>query len=700
MGFNISWIAATDISAEELAGQLGLDIGEEVDYPSTAGITTVGEWTLVYSNGDFLLSDDELAELSKGREITTHQSVDTVMYATTAEYADGALSRRAEVDLDKADDEDVVSTLGFSDNQHKKLKRLNRKSGPSAYDEIAEIARRRVGFRHDRPGPKFRELVDNRPKPASASDQLIDWLLSEGFEERGEGYFRRYTRAVSDDFFLSINVNEKQRDSNWPSASVGVGHLPTQAKLNILQGSSGKTAASAAVAIVRDTYTRADQSPRRLAEQSVDRYRFMIDHYSSLIDRAVEHCSIDGIASVADPVAAIAIELSRGWSNRGESLLRQLELLEFNFVMRERFELMVATEPTVRQEPQLRSDAGSKTLRDRMSLGEKLTGVELATLQAAATGEDGLCAQLQFGHWSLALNDQRLDEDVALHIIDEHITWQDLRFMAKILPLTARIEQALVDHSDVNLQWDVAQHPGLSEAAQIKLAGAGDCHTVGSNPSLTIEAQHLLVENSETPYVLKSLAGNPSLDPELQPILAKSKTFEVRRELAGNTAVTDEILVKLSKDRKGDVKTAALTNPHLPKNLQIEVAGGSGKNSALGMNKNLCAEAQRLLLERGELYHLARNPSLVDEFMDILAANDDKRIRSGLAKNKNLPPRLHKQLAADSAEGVRSTIAARPDLEETIRARLQKDDSDLVRRSAHRLRPEKLLNGQFIQEAL
>jgi len=688
MGFNISWFAADNTSKERIAETLGLELGEETDFPDTAGVTTIGEWTLVLSRGDQLVTESDLAALSKDGAVVTHQSVDSVMYASTFEYLNGVLERKAVVDLDQPDESDVVDTTGHSEAQRKKLERLNRKSGPSAYDEVAEIARRRVGFRHDQGATKFWELIDTRPTPKSPLDDLEDWLLAQGFR-RQEGKFPdhiNFTREVDSEFSVRIGLYPKDRNGHSSLASYfRIMHGPTQAIISQIRGwqrdSPLADKAVATVGALRMAW-QSELGDHRSAEERDQ----MVDDYLSLIAEAEDRCTLEGIAHGAPPMIAFALELLQGWSTRGDSLMRQLEFLghderELAFmqaVLEEQAEV-------AREVPIERSERSETELQTELAARRPLSGVELATMHEAAGGTAQTCKELQFELWSLAIDSPELSQEIAVNIIDHHIPLEDLRIMARRMPLGPDSEAALMQHPDINIHHDVAKNPSMSETAMALLAAAGDNYSIGENPSLPSSAQRLLLDNASTPYVLESLAGNPSLDPQLQVLLSKSKTFQVREALARNRSVEPEIVHKLSKDRKGEVKSTALMNPNLPEDRQIDVAGG--KSGALGLNSNLCFAAQELLVSRGELAHVPRNPALDATLMERIARDGDVEARAGLARNPSLTAQLQELLSSDPEPRVRSQVARREDLDESLRARLKEDSDASVRKSSSRLGP-------------
>ena len=688
MGFNIEWVAATDISEADFADRLGLEIGDVRDVGSGPAITTVGEWTLVYSSYPTLMTDEQKLELSQDRKVVVHQSVDSVMYAFTNELEGGEVVRSATVNLDQLDEEDIVSTVGHTDSLRKKLERLNRKSGPSAYDEVAEIARRLVGFRHDATRmPVFRALIDNAPKPATVEDRMLAWLQREGFKESRSraGHGPNYVRQVDDDFFLGVWLrNDKM--------SVGIGHAGLWTFHAETFGHTGSSDEPMWQAYFGSTGRPNSSQQPDASDDSV------VAPCIELIERAQAHCSLQEMAFRSGPKVAVSIELLRGWSTRGESLIKQLKVLDTDQRVMDQIEFVLdEAAPLAEAVGELRSEKAITVLEEALARGERLSPIEIATLQDHRGAREDLLFTLQFGHWALALVDPNLDEDVAVHIVNHQIRHKepraDLRKVISKMTLTTGIELALISRS-LDALHDVAVHPELSAESQIRLAQDSDSHSIGGNPNLVPEAQRLLIDNAPNPHRLTSLAGNPSVLPELMTVLASSKTYEVRAALARNPSTPPQLVEKLSRDRKRDVKQAASFNPMLPESRQVEIAQMED-SLGLGLNKGVCAQAQRLLVENGHTAHLPRNPALVEELFPILARSSEPKVRSALARNDNLPPEIELELSKDPVDYVRSSIASRPRLDESLRAILKEDESAMVRKSATRFGPLRREDGQW-----
>jgi len=690
MGLTVGWYACDNTTVEDAAETLGFDLGDELEEPKRSCIAEVGPWVLVYGR-EPLLDDAALLKLSAGRAVVVHQSIDSMMYARSAQWADGELAWSAIVDSNSVDDDSAVVTTGLAPEAAKALRRTYAQSNASAYARIASLAGEVVGFSHDRTdggGVRFRALIDNREKPPSVPDRVADWLIGQGFEaedREADGFAaRRFRRHIEGDFWLvaAIKPDRYQFRTDWCAIKFGIHHEATAEIGGAPRGLQR---------LAPDKFR-----PTAFVDDSVDgigngrppsgdpvSFEFVIDVVRSRIAEAESYCDEERLLSICHRSAALVAEVAFGWSNRGASFLEQVKIhnrlhgphksgpqyLDTAWVDEHRTSLRRIELPEASRE--------LDQIIEAFDVDEPLSGSELAVLQAERGQiDEALAESLAFEHWLRVLDHQATLSPIGAHVVRHHLSGSDADAVARAMVIPAEVQLALVERSGVKLGFN----PSLDPATQLKLAERPRLHSsLGTCCDLVPEAQHLLMAE---PSVY--LAANPALLPELQPEFASSSSDQLRKALATNPAVLPELLAKLVNDSEGDVQHAAAQNPSLTEELQRELLDKKNRNTRNGLmaNHSLVPSLQRAVAERGDLVRLARNPSLLPELMHTLVTDESATTREQIAQNPGLPLELQQRLAEDPAAGVRRSLAFNLTIDRTVVAGLCADADEAVASTA------------------
>lgn len=691
MGFTVGWFAVAETTLEATAKKLGLDLGEQMDYPKGMCIAAYGPWVLVYSDGQPLQTDEELAALSKEHTVALHEAVDSVMYARSVQWDSGEITWSATVDLGAADESEAVRTSGLSPVAEKSLHRMYQRSGPSAYSDVTDLAAELVGFRHDQVSASdivFRQLIDNRVAPRSTPDRAAAWLMQQGFEAKDEtadgSKKRSFRRKTDGDYWVIVEIeyDRSQYYDDWCFASFGIRHDGVEA---VLDGNN---------TFAHDRDRRFDSSaqvtfalhgpggrPYPVRDEPIPFDDLTADLQHGITE-AESYCTDERFLGICRPRAGLALEVALGWSNRSESYRKQTEVhnrLVEHHNTHERAVDLQWVEPFRESVRTIEPRPLNRPVQDlcaAFDADEHLTGVELAAIQVTrGASDDALVEALSFEHWLRVFDHRDALPTICAYIVRHHLLVRGAEAIARAMQLSIEVQRELISHSEINVPFQLGFNTALDPETQIALAGT-DRPTVGGHPDLVPEAQRIIVTNGAT----FELAQNPSLLEELQPDLAKSKQFHVREGLARNVAILPELLAKLVKDRKGEVRRAAAANPTLTERLQLALLDGANADSRGGLMANpaLTPAAQQRIADQGDLVRIAGNPSLLPELMEILAASERPHDRAALGRREQLPRELQVRLANDPDPSVRRTIANRVDLDPAVRKQLVNDSDDDV----------------------
>ena len=689
MGYTVAWFALADTSVEETAKSLGYELGQPCgETIEERAIGQSGRWTIVYDRAP-VLSDSELLALSVERSVIVHESVDDVMYSRTAQWDQRQLTWSALVNLSDKN----LATTGLSTSTENELRSAYEQSPSGAYDHVAQLAQKVVGFRHDQvsiKGVQFRKLIDNRPKPASISDRTCQWLVGEGFEAKDSAadskHDRLFRRHVDGDFWLIVSVmgDRQQTNESWCRVATGIHHdgAATVARAKAEFDDPQRAPLVNPFTMMRRTYMALSMpsQPVAVAGEIADTFGDLTRWLQSCFDVEADHCTEEGLFRLCISEWVLNFEAAVGWSDRSESYLEQAKFLDsLNFRRNadrpDPFAFYETFRPPQRVIERFLVNAG--TLRSQIDSDSPMSGPELAGLQREAGAPDALVESLHFEHWALVFSFDEAPPELLSHIVGHHLRPDDAAVIAgNFGSLPATVQLKFAEHERAEVAQQLSTNPTLDPTAQVRLAERGTVPDGSSGPE-TGAGQRLLTE----------LARNPSLVPELQRAMAASHDSSVREALASNPLVLPELVEQLVKDPIGTVRSHAASNPRLDEFVQIALASQRSMAASLGRNPNLVESVQRLLVEQGELAAvaaIARNPGLADDLMHRLATSEETSDRSNVAGNPSLTRVLQERLAADEEWSVRDAIACSFGTHPDIRVGLQADKHERVSENAKR----------------
>jgi hypothetical protein len=186
VGFSVSWIALKDLPLTEAALAFGLtssdQSGETFDYEVSGA--NVGDWTvLVFNDVNTALAEEELVRLSRRDDVVVVHVHETTMMQTSEMWRQGR--QVWSVWHDTLQGERNLEEEGEFPPAYDEIKQRlfaqqdEEDAGDAAVDFVSEIpielAAQVTGFRHDRMGAEFFELVPgdgSKPRKASFLGRL------------------------------------------------------------------------------------------------------------------------------------------------------------------------------------------------------------------------------------------------------------------------------------------------------------------------------------------------------------------------------------------------------------------------------------------------------------------------------------------------------------------------------------------------
>ncbi|MEH1987065.1 HEAT repeat domain-containing protein [Nostoc sp.] len=245
----------------------------------------------------------------------------------------------------------------------------------------------------------------------------------------------------------------------------------------------------------------------------------------------------------------------------------------------------------------------------------------------------------------------------------------------------------LANHPDFTTRLEVVRNPNTPPRAlaqivlsiqnsgntpnqtvdMLKSAFPGDhndvLRSIAGNPRTPIEALEILARRefiSATPdprsfippttddSIVRSLAYNPSLTPQLLGILVQDPCVEVRVCLVRHPNLTEALWLQLAEDTEISVREAVATI-----NAPVSVL-------------ELLAQDEQVEVR----IKVATNPNTPISVLQVLAGDENSSIRTAAASNYNLPETILTQLANDEKVEVRRAVAQNPNTPAPIRETL------------------------------
>ncbi|BAZ11925.1 leucine rich repeat variant [Calothrix sp. NIES-4071] len=188
---------------------------------------------------------------------------------------------------------------------------------------------------------------------------------------------------------------------------------------------------------------------------------------------------------------------------------------------------------------------------------------------------------------------------------------------------------------------------------------------IASNPRTPLEALEIIARRefvSATPDpnsiipprtdddIVRALAYNPNLTPELLAILTQDLCVDVRVCLIRHPNLTEALWLRLTQDAAVSVREAVASSVQVPANV-LEL---------------LAQDEQALVRAK-----VAANPNTLITTLELLAGDSNSNVRTAVASNPNLRVTTLEQLANDEKVEVRRTVAQNSNTPASIRETLR-----------------------------
>ncbi|MEH2026489.1 HEAT repeat domain-containing protein [Nostoc sp.] len=233
--------------------------------------------------------------------------------------------------------------------------------------------------------------------------------------------------------------------------------------------------------------------------------------------------------------------------------------------------------------------------------------------------------------------------------------------------------EVLASHPDLTTRLAVVRNPNTPPRAltQIVLSTQNS----GNTPNQTVDMLKSAFPGNHND-VLQSIAGNPRTPIEALEILARREFIgatpdpqaffpattddRIVRSLAYNPSLTPQLLGILIQDPSVEVRLCLVRHPNLTEALWLRLA----EDTAISVREAVAA---------------AINAPV--SILELLARDEQVEVRTKVATNRNTPITVLQLLASDENPSVRTAVASNPQLAETILTQLANDEKVEVRRA-------------------
>ncbi|MEH1999377.1 MAG: hypothetical protein V7L00_11620 [Nostoc sp.] len=249
--------------------------------------------------------------------------------------------------------------------------------------------------------------------------------------------------------------------------------------------------------------------------------------------------------------------------------------------------------------------------------------------------------------------------------------------------------EVLANHPDFTTRLEVVRNPNTPPRAlaQIVLSTQNS----GNTPNQTVDMLKSAFPGDHND-VLRSIAGNPRTPIEALEILARREFIgatpdprsiippttddNIVRSLAYNPSLTPQLLGILVQDPCVEVRVYLVRHPNLTEGLWLQLAEDTEISVREAVAATINAPVSVLeLLARDEQVEVrikvATNPNTPITVLQILAGDENSSLRTAAASNSNLPETILTQLANDEKVEVRRAVAQNPNTPAPIRESLR-----------------------------
>ncbi|MBD2206119.1 hypothetical protein H6G33_28340 [Calothrix sp. FACHB-1219] len=233
--------------------------------------------------------------------------------------------------------------------------------------------------------------------------------------------------------------------------------------------------------------------------------------------------------------------------------------------------------------------------------------------------------------------------------------------------------EVLASHPDFTTRLDVARNPNTPPRALSQIVQS--TQNSGNTPNQTVDMLKSAFPGNHND-VLRCIAGNPRTPIEALEILARREFLgatpdpqaffppttndEIVRSLAYNPSLTPQLLAILTQDPSVEVRVCLVRHPNLTEALWLCLS----EDTAISVREAVAA---------------ANNAPV--NVLELLARDEQSEVKIKVATNSNTPIPVLELLASDENPSVRTAAASNPRLSETILAQLATDEKVEVRRA-------------------
>ncbi|MEH1807346.1 variant leucine-rich repeat-containing protein [Nostoc sp.] len=248
--------------------------------------------------------------------------------------------------------------------------------------------------------------------------------------------------------------------------------------------------------------------------------------------------------------------------------------------------------------------------------------------------------------------------------------------------------EVLASHPDFTTRLEVVRNPNTPPRAlaQIVLSTQNS----GNTPNQTVDMLKSAFPGDHND-VLRSIAGNPRTPREVLEILARREFIgatpdprsiippttddSIVRSLAYNPSLTPQLLGILVQDPCVEVRVCLVRHPNLTEALWLQLAEDteiSVREVAATINAPVSVLELLAQDEQVEVrIKVATNPNTPISVLQLLAGDENSSVRTAAASNSNLPETILTQLANDEKVEVRRAVAQNPNTPAPIRETLR-----------------------------
>jgi hypothetical protein len=227
---------------------------------------------------------------------------------------------------------------------------------------------------------------------------------------------------------------------------------------------------------------------------------------------------------------------------------------------------------------------------------------------------------------------------------------------------------AFSESSDWMLRAAVAKNPRTAGITLNKLAEdkkASVRKNVAENPSVSNKAfKELSNDKSSVVRVAVASSNKIAYKNDLQNLLAKDKSPDVRKAFAGNKYATESALMYIHENDK---------------NVEVlDVLESNGKFVKVVERKKLSREARKFMDDVNGMLQ-AKGGRTDPDFLFKNAHSEDEQVRRIIAAMSDAPANLLKVLAQDKSALVRASVASNANVPQKVVTMLRNDPSEQVR---------------------